>query len=316
MRVLVWGAGAVGQGVGGFLAAAGHDVALLLRPRYRRAIARGGLRVTGLFGDRFVAAGGVGLACDPAELKGGWDVVLLTVKSYDTAAAAAEMSDVLAPDTVVVSMQNGYGNVEALASRLGRQRVLCARVITGFSIPTPGRVEVTVHADSVHVGSFYARRDPTAEALADALDGAGLPAEAVETVQADLWGKILYNCALNPLGAVLGVHYGALGDCQPTRDVMNAIIDEAFDVIEACGFPYPWRTAGEYREVFYGRQLPATYDHRPSMLQDLRAGKRTEIDALNGAVVRLGSKEGVATPVNGTIAQLIRFLEARPAGRQ
>ena len=244
MRVLIFGAGAVGQGVGGMLAAAGHDVALLLRPRYRDALGLEGLRVSGIFGDRRVRPEQLRLATEPAELPaGGCDVVLLCVKSYDTQAALGHLERLAAGRAVVVSMQNGYGNVEALADRLGADRVLCARVITGFAIPRPGEVRITVHADDVCVGSFCRPDHPLAAGLAAALSAAGLPARAVADVEAALWGKILYNCALNPLGAILGTHYGALGDRPETRAVMDAIIDEAFAVIGACGFPCRWPDA-------------------------------------------------------------------------
>ena len=310
MRVLVFGAGAVGQGVGAFLAAAGHAVTLLLRPRYRRAIARRGLKVFGLFGERSVPPARLTLATDAGELSpDGYDVILLCVKSYDTPAAAPAIEALLSEGTVVVSMQNGYGNVELLASRFGHERVLCARVITGFAIPSPGRVEITVHADDVLIGAFGRPSHPMADKLAAALSEAGLPSSPAENVEAALWGKILYNCALNPLGAILGVHYGALGDSPDARAVMDAVIDEVFAVIDSHGFACPWPSAAEFREVFYARQIPATYDHRPSMLQDLSAGKRTEIDALNGAIVRLAAANGLATPVNATLTRLIHFLE-------
>lgn len=312
MRVLIFGAGAVGQGVGAFLAAAGHQITLLLRPRYRDVLAEHGLTASGIFGRRTVGPSQLRLAGDPAELSGrGYDAVLVCVKSYDTQAAADALEGLAGEDTAVVSMQNGYGNVELLASRFGQERVLCARVITGFSIPQPGRVEITVHADDIHVGSFYQPAHPTAEALARALSEAGLPARCVDNVEAALWGKILYNCALNPLGAILRVHYGALGDSPHSRAVMDAIISEVFAVIGAYRFPCPWPNAAAFRDVFYASQLPATYDHRPSMLQDLAAGKRTEIDALNGAIVRLAAEKGLAAPVNETLTRIVHFLEER-----
>jgi 2-dehydropantoate 2-reductase len=318
VRVLVFGAGAVGQGVGGFLAASGHPTALLLRPRYRDALAQRGLRVSGVFGERLLRPSELTLATDTDHLHPGqYDVILLCVKSYDTRDSAAALERLVGEETVVVSVQNGYGNVELLARRLGKERVLCARVITGFSIPQPGEVEVTVHADDIRIGSFYAPTHPMAESLARALSEAGLPSKAAGNVEALLWEKIVYNCALNPLGAILGVHYGALGDSAHTRAVMDSIIDEVFRVIHHHGFPCTRGSADEYREAFYTRQLPATYNHRPSMLQDLASGKRTEIDALNGAIVRLGSEAGLQTPVNQTIVRIVRFLEARAltAGR-
>ena len=316
MRILVFGAGAVGQGVGGFLAAAGHPTTLLLRPRYREALAREGLRVSGIFGQRVLQPGQLTLASDPAELApGGYDVILLCVKSYDTGPSLPALGRVAGADAAVVAMQNGYGNVELLASALDKRRVLCARVITGFSIPCPGQVQITVHADDILIGSFYSRTHPAAEALAAALTESGLPARAVEDVEAALWTKILYNCALNPLGAILGVHYGALGDSADARAIMDAIIEEGFGVIHAWQFPCQWKSPAEFREVFYKSQIPSTYDHRPSMLQDLSAGKRTEIDALNGAIVRLAAAKGLAAPVNETIVRVMRFLEAARRSR-
>ncbi len=312
MRVLVFGAGAVGQGMGGFLAASGHPTTLLLRPRYRDALVQGGLRISGVFGERFVRPSELTLATNVNQLGSGqYDVVLLCVKSYDTRDSAAALERIAGADTVVVSMQNGYGNVELLAQGLGKERVLCARVITGFSIPHPGHVEITVHADDIGIGSFYLPTHPIAGALAGALSESGLPSKPAENVEALLWEKIVYNCALNALGAILEVHYGALGDSTHTRPMMDNIIDEVFRVIHHHGFPCTWGSADEYRDAFYTRQLPATYDHRPSMLQDLAAGKRTEIDALNGAIVQLGSAVGLKTPVNQTIVRIVHFLEAR-----
>ena len=314
MRILIFGAGAVGQGVGGLLASAGHDVTLIVRPRFREALAERGLRVSGVFGEHVVAPGGVRLLTDAAGAAGeAFDLVVLAVKSYDTAASIGALAAVAGDRTPVVSMQNGYGNVELLADRVGKDRVLCARVITGFSIPTPGEVEITVHAADVRVGSFWLTGHPAAAALAEAVDAAGLPSRAVDNVEAVLWAKILYNCALNPLGAILGVHYGALADSAETRAVMDAVIDEAFAVIGAHGFPCLWSGAAAFREAFYGEMIPPTYDHRPSMLQDLEAGKRIEIDALNGAIVRLAAGKGIAAPVNETIVRLIRYLARRSA---
>ncbi len=309
MRILIFGAGAVGQGVGGLLASAGHDVTLVVRPRFRDALTEGGLKVTGIFGEHVVAAGQVRVLTDAAGAAGeAFDLVVLAVKSYDTAASIEALAAVAGEAAPVVSMQNGYGNVELLAERFGTGRVLCARVITGFSIPAPGQVEITVHADDVRVGSFWRPGHPAAATLAEAIDAAGLPSKAVDNVEAVLWGKILYNCALNPLGAILGVHYGALGDSAETRAVMDAVIDEAFAVIDSHGFPCLWADAAAFKEAFYGEMIPPTYDHRPSMLQDLEAGKRIEIDALNGAIVRLAGEKGTAAPVNETIVRLIRFL--------
>jgi len=317
MRILVFGAGAVGQGIGAFLAAAGHRTTLLLRPQYREALSSHGLDVSGVLGDVLVMPEQLELVSDTARLAaGGYDVILLCVKAYDTESSLQAIKAVAGKDTLVVSMQNGYGNVETLASCLGRERVLCARVITGFAIPAPGKVAVTVHGDDIFIGSFYAPSHPGAEELARTLNSSGLPCRAVENVEAALWGKILYNCALNPLGALMGVHYGALGESADTRAIMDTIIEEAFQVMRKREFPCLVENAEEFRRLFYTRLLPPTFNHKPSMLQDLNAGKRTEIDALNGAVVRLGMEGGIPAPVNDVVVRMVHFMAAKAPNRK
>jgi 2-dehydropantoate 2-reductase len=315
MRILVYGAGAVGQAVGGLLALGGCDVTMLLRPAAAEAIGRNGLRITGIFGEHVVPAGRISALTElPQRLtqsREPFDFVLLTVKSYDTAAAIAKLRGIDDGHFVAVSLQNGYGNVEQLLEAFGPDRTLCGRVITGFVIPQPGTVQITVHADAVTVGRFDGTDSPAAARLAAALDSAGLPARASRQVQAELWAKILYNCALNPLGAILGVVYGKLAERAETRELMDRIIDEAYAVMEARNLPRLFATAADFRAAFYGRMVPPTAAHTPSMLQDLRAGKRTEIDALNGAVVRLGEGTSVNTPVNRAVCGMVKFLERK-----
>ncbi len=121
--------------------------------------------------------------------------------------------------------------------------------------------------------------------------------------------KILYNAALNPAGALLGVNYGALADDRETHDLMNKIIQEAFAVTKAHGIELFWETAEDYLQAFYETMIPPTAAHFPSMLRDLERGKRTEIAALNGAIASLGRQKEIPTPINDTITALIRFRE-------
>ena len=146
-----------------------------------------------------------------------------------------------------------------------------------------------------------------------ALDRAGLPAVAVADVRSSLYAKLLYNCALNPLGAILGVPYGALGERAETRRIMDRVMDEAFAVIRALGGHLPWPDADSYRADFYNRLLPATAGHRPSMLQDLEQGKPTEVEALVGYVSRQAERFGLAAPACDMLADLIRFRQDIPS---
>jgi 2-dehydropantoate 2-reductase len=309
MRILIAGAGALGSVFGGFLHRAGDDVTLLGRAAHLDAIAADGLRIDGLWGDHVVR--GFGCARDAAELVGQFDAILLPVKSPDTAAMARAVVPYLAADGVIVSLQNGLGNVEQVEAIAGAERTLGARVIFGAAIPAPGRVSVTVFADPTAIGALaagrHAARDAAARAWTARCAAAGVPTVYTDRLPALLWAKVFYNAALNPLGALRRVHYGALPEAAETRAIMDAVIDEAFAVAQADGVALAWPTAAAYRAEFYGRLVPATYHHRSSMLQDLERGRRTEVLAINGEIVRRGAAHGIATPVN---ADLVRRIQA------
>lgn len=313
MRFLIYGAGALGQAIGCMLAADGHQVDLVLRPRFLEALHSSGLEVTGIFGEYHVPPAQIGLLTSLKKRNGSdYDAVLLTTKAYDTDSAITDIAGLSQCYCPVVSLQNGCGNLEKLEERLGRERSLAARVITGFEIERPGRVRITVSADAVHVGGCVRGVIPgAAKRLAEALTHAGLPSIAVADVYQSLFAKLLYNCALNPLGAVLGVHYGALAESDETRMIMDRVIEETFTVIATMGGSTPWPDTAGYRKVFYNQLVPATYHHRPSMLQDLENNKPTEVEAMVGYVAAQGRKYGVATPCCDLLAALVRFKQQR-----
>lgn len=316
-RVLVAGAGALGGVFGAFLAKAGHPVTLLGRPAVIDAVRRDGLQVTGLWGAH--RAGGLELACTPGELSGTFPVVLVAVKSYATADVARQVAPFTAPDGVVVSLQNGLGNVEAIADAVGEARTGGARVIFGAEMTAPGRVAVTVYADPVLIGSPYAAAHKGLEArlraLVAHLGRTPVPTEWTDDLPAALWAKVLYNSALNPLGALLGVPYGALAEDPHTRALMDRIVAEVFAVAIRSGVRLAWPGPEAYLAHFYGRLVPPTAGHRSSMLQDLEAGRPTEIGAINGAVAQRAKDLGLATPVNDALVAMIRFREGKAALR-
>ena len=171
MHILIYGAGALGQAIGCMLAAAGHQVDLVIRPRFLAPLQHSGLKVTGIFGAFRAEAGRLGLL---TSLKGrsgaAYDMILLTTKTYDTDSAITDIASLSGCYCPVVSMQNGCGNLEKLEERLGRERSLAARVITGFEIEQPGTVQITVSADMVHVGGCVRGVIPAAaKRLAEAL---------------------------------------------------------------------------------------------------------------------------------------------------
>lgn len=312
-RILIAGAGALGSVFGGFLRLAGFDVTLLGRAPHMDAIATRGLAIDGIWGDHHVD----GLRTStvlPSSVEP-FDTILLTVKSFDTRSMSQSLRPHLREAGFVISLQNGLGNVETVESVFGAERTLGARVIFGAALPEPGRVHVSVIADPNAIGSLDSagipRREKAARDWARRLSDAGIPSVYTDDLQTRLWAKVLYNAALNPLGALLGVHYGALPEHEESKAIMDDALQEAFAVASADGAAFSWNDVGEYRNEFYGRLVPATYDHRPSMLQDLESGRRTEIDAINGEVVRRGASHGVATPVNATLMRLMKLRESK-----
>jgi 2-dehydropantoate 2-reductase len=143
------------------------------------------------------------------------------------------------------------------------------------------------------------------------LNQAGVPTAVVDNIVTPIWEKALYNCALNPLGAILGVTYGELATSPDTRDLMSDIIKEIYQVAAARQIPLQHPTAAAYFQHFLERLVPPTAAHHPSMLQDLQQGRQTEIEALNGAICRYGAEHHLATPNNAAVSRLIRFLQAR-----
>ena len=311
MHFLIYGAGALGQTLGCMLAADGNQVTLVIRKRFISVINSNGLTVSGIFGDYHVDSGHLSLAESITSKNGSdFDAVLITTKSYDTTAAVADIATLKDCSCPVVSVQNGCGNVEQLEAEFGQLRSFGARVITGFEITKPAHVTMSVSADDIHIGSCNPGSIPgPAATIADTINRSGLPCKAVANIHQSLFAKLLYNCTLNPLGAILGVNYGRLSEFKETKQVMNAVISETFHVIKAVGAELPWETPEQYQTIFYESLLPATYDHRPSMLQDLEQGKPTEIEALAGYVSKNGIMHGIATPYCDLLSSLIRFKE-------
>jgi 2-dehydropantoate 2-reductase len=318
MRVLIIGAGAIGSVVGGFLQQAGHQVELLGRAAHLEAIRVQGLRIYGIWGEHTIH--GMGLHTIPDSIpRASYDAVIVCVKSYATAEAAQVAAHFAGRDTLVVAYQNGLGNAEQIAEVVGWDRTVGVRAIYGVRIDTPGCAEVTVIAAPTAIGMYRpAEASPAREAqvlqLVSAMDAAGLPTVAVEHVSTVLWAKVAYNAALNPLSALLNVPYGALPKSPDTRAIMEQVIDELYAVATAMGVGLAPATADAYKGHFYRDLVPPTAAHYASMREDLRQGRRTEIDALNGAVAAFGRQHDVFCPTNELLTRVIHGHEALRGG--
>jgi 2-dehydropantoate 2-reductase len=315
MKILIYGGGSVGLGIASSLLKAGEDIDIIARSETVALLRDEGLLRTGIFGEFHVLPHLFKCYASLKELpSNNYDHILVCTKSYDSFDAAKDISKhpaLFDKQTKIILFQNGWGNAETFISFFQKEKIYNARVITGFQRPNKNHVEITVHADAIHIGSLYVNDLSALEGLAASISKGGIPSEISNHIGKDLWGKMLYNCALNPLGAIFNVPYGVLGELEYGRRIMKSIVEEVFLVMEGAGYSTNWESADAYLAVFYEKLLPPTAEHESSMLQDIRANKRTEIEALNGAVVHLGEKLGIPVTCNSMACNMIKFMECR-----
>lgn len=290
MRVGVLGAGAVGCYYGGMLARAGHDVVLVGRPVHVEAM-RDGLRVqTAQFDERVP----VRASTDAAALAD-CDVVIVAVKSGDSTAAGEQLAEHLRADALVMSLQNGVDNADRLAAALGGRRVEPVVVYVATEMAGPGHVR--------HHGSGDLAVGPGAQSIVADFEAAGVPV-VVGDVRAALWGKLVANCAWNALSAITDRPYGWLAEIDGAAGVLADVVAECRAVAAADGIELPADLVAGVSSL--ATSMPA---QRSSTAQDLSRGHPTEIEHLNGYVVRRGAELGVPTPLNALLTVLVRALE-------
>lgn len=301
MKIVILGAGAVGLSVAAKLSRIA-DVHAVARMRHADAVQERGFLMTGIWG-----AGTYRFSCSE-DLPGTWqdaDYYIITAKSIDTEAICRQFADAIG-GREVMSLQNGIGS-EGIIARF-TDRVIGATIITGFEWRGDASVHVSVEAAPMKLGRFPSGVDAAVGDLAALMQEAGIRAEATDNIKTDIWSKTLYNCALNPLSALMNTSYGALIDPHAWA-VVAAIVREAFRVAEAEGVLLPWETAEAYLDHLRTTQLPTTAAHHSSMLQDIAGGRKTEIDFMNGAVAALAGRHGIDAPYNSCITELVRFRE-------
>ncbi|WP_462316412.1 ketopantoate reductase family protein, partial [Methanobrevibacter sp.] len=232
-----------------------------------------------------------------------------TTANEDIAENLSNHKDILKESTKIIIFQNGFGNDEYYLKYFTKKQVFSARVITGFSRPKRHISEVTVYTEPILLGSLHGEDAKDLQEVADMITASGINCEITDEVDRYLWAKMLYNCALNPLGAILDVTYGQLTESQYTMEIMDNIIDEIFEVIKASPYETLWQTPDEYRDIFYSKLVPDTYNHYSSTHQDIKRKIPTEIDSLNGKVIQLGERYNVDVATNRLIYNLIKAIE-------
>lgn len=293
------GAGAIGSMLGARLVD-DHDVTLVGRRAHVQAIRDRGLEVTG-HTQRTVD---VDARTDAEDLSPA-DVLFLTVKAYQTRTALADAAPAIGPDTFVATLQNGLGNVDEIGRAVGSAHTIGGTTSHGCTFLGPGRVEHAGVGDTV-VGPIDPPDRPAHHQLAEMLTEAGIETEVVRDVRPRLWSKAAVNAAINPLTAITGLPNGALLEVDELERLLEATAREVEEIARAEGI-----AVDEDAWVKRARTVAEqTAKNRSSMLQDVEAGQRTEIDAICGRIAEVADRHGVDAPRNETLHALVKGIEA------
>ena len=289
------GAGAVGCYYGAVLARAGHEVTLIARPQHVEAVRAAGLRLQTNTSDEHLRL----KASTHPDAARGAQLVLFSVKSTDTEAAGNALAPHLDRAAAVLTLQNGVDNAERLAETL-RREVIPAVVYVAVEMSGAGHVRHHGRGELV-IGSGTA-----SDAVATAFRAAGVPVEISDNVAGALWAKLIVNCAYNALSAITQQPYGRLVHGSYVPAVMDDVVDECLAVARAADVKVPADMHATVRRI--AQTMPAQYS---STAQDVARGKKSEIEHLNGFVVRKGEALGVPTPANRVLLALVKLIESK-----
>lgn len=300
MRIYMIGAGAMGSVYGGLMAKAGYDVSLLdPREDHIDLVRRDGLRIDGVRGPHVVKLP----AYTRHEGLPAGDLAIVFTDANATVEAAIEAKALLKPDGFALTLQNGIGNVEALQAQLGAARVVAGVTMNSGAFPEPGRASYT-NAGMTSIGELDGTRTPRIEKVAAMLNTAGIETQVISDPMSQIWTKFVLNCAINPLTAITGLRSGEMYRTPEVDALQDRVIDEILMVVERKGVtlaePDMRKKIKAHCRIRY---------NRPSMMQHVEQGRRTEIDALNGALVREAKALGLSVPYNEAVVAVVKGVE-------
>jgi 2-dehydropantoate 2-reductase len=297
MRIAVYGAGGVGGYFGGRLAQAGTEVHFIARGAHLRALREHGLRVRSVKGDFAVQ---VHATDEPAEI-GPCDVVLFTVKSFDTDAAAAGLGPLLGDDTAVLSLQNGVDNEEKLAKAVGEQHVMGGAAYIFAGVAEPGVIVHTGGPTSITFGELDGQESERARQLLASCQQAGFAAELSPNIRTVLWAKLAFICAQAGMTAAVRLPIGEIRTADAAWAAFQRLVAEVAAVAAADGTPVP--PGAQQQALTLAQSLePGGFS---SLHDDLVAGRRMELDALHGFVVRRAAERGVPVPMSEAVYAIL-----------
>lgn len=302
MKIIIAGAGAVGGYYGGVLAHAGHDVFFIARGTQFTALRERGLSIKSINGDFALPSPKCG---ENADSFGPADLILVCFKTYDTVKTLDLYKAGVGQDTAIISLQNGVDNEDIIADRYGADKVLGGVSFIGSRVESPGVILHTA-ASNIAIGELDGGVSDRAKKLGEVFEKAGVKCKVSGDIKRDMWGKTIWNIGFNAICAILECSAQEVIRFEETKSVVRAAMLEWIAVAKAVGVDLTPDMADKHieRTVTAGEIIP-------SMLQDKRSGRRMEIDTFNGKAVELGLKLGVDTPVNRTLAAIVRFWNAR-----
>jgi len=305
---ILGGAGAMGSALGALLFEAGNDVTLVdVAQKAVEAIHADGLIIEGKDGTARTVR--VPATTDPASI-GPVELVIVFVKCYHTEAAVRSAAPLLGPDTVVLSLQNGWGNAPRIATIVGPERVVVGVTYHSATVRAPGRV---LHAGKgpTFLGEIGQPVSGRVQNIAETFQAADIPALPSNTVLEEIWKKLALNAATLPTSATIGITADRLLDTPEMQGLMQALLKEVVAVANAQGISLDFTERWQAISGLLGRLAPGT---KGSMLQDVENRRQTEIDVINGAIVAAGEQTGIPTPYSRAIVALVKALERSFAG--
>ena len=303
MQIAVLGAGAMGSVVGGYLAAAGNSVTLIdINDDFVTTINSRGLILEIEGAERVVdiRAATSSANLEPVEL------IVVLVKSFHTEEAIKGCLNLLGPETMVLSLQNGLGHEEVLAKIVGKERVIAGKTYVGGVLTAPGHAVAGVRGKETIIGELDGRVTPRIQNIAKTFGFSNLATSVSNNILGAMWDKLLINVAAGALSGITGLNFGNLYDLPEAEETAVEAVAEAMRVANALGINL--ETAKPV-DAWVKASAGLPFDFKPSVLQTLEKRMTTEIDSINGAVVRAGRKAGIATPVNATLVACIKGIE-------
>jgi len=297
---MVMGAGSIGSLFGAYLEEAGNDVVLVGRKEHIQAIRKNGLEIQDKVGARHIVK--MSAATSTKQVKGPYDLILLTVKAYDVIKAVLEVRELINDKTTVLCLQNGLG-IEELVSAI--KMPIRGVTMHASLLLEPGIISHTGFGDTI-IGEIDGSITKRAMTIADTLSNAGLNTRVTNNIDSVVWTKTLINSAINPVGALTGMKNGELLQVPALKKLMIRTIKEGVSVADKVGIDLK-----ENLVSLTVKTAKLTANNKNSMLQDILRKKRTEIDFINGAISEYGRKNQVPTPVNNVLIDLIKALEQK-----